>query len=431
MMSFVMVRAHLRIALAAAAVLLLPGWVISQILGRMYRNRTDFLTTMGLSMAGVPLIALTLSIARVRVSRALLAGICIFCGILVLLEYIAQGLIFCRNVPAGTQSRELLLDRGKWSWILMVFITTLILRFIQIRDLALPAWVDSLHHTHIVEVIRQQGQIPNVLMYDRPVPFYYYFGFHVLAATFGELADLQSAQAILVFGQILNATVTLSIYQLAVELTRRPGVGISAAILTGFVSQMPAYYASWGRYTLTAGMVLLPITMAATLKLWHNPSQHQLGLQSALLTSGLILTHYLAAAFYFCFLLALVIIEMIGGKKTQWRRQVSSLAAWGGLGLTIVAPWIIRVFPYVIPFVRVHATASTIGADPTSLLNRVQYLWYLVNRPRSWAILALAIPAAGVSLASGRATRVLVLWLAMLIFLSNEWPWHIQPFRVD
>ncbi len=138
-------------------------------------------------------------------------------------------------------------NRATETWLLAVFIATLALRFIQIRDLVLPAWVDSLHHTFIFQTIRDQGQIPGNLMLYTSIPFYYHFGFHALTAAFGELTDLSSPQAVLIFGQILNASVVFSVYQLAVQLTYRRDVGIAAAILTGFVSQMPAYYVSWGR----------------------------------------------------------------------------------------------------------------------------------------------------------------------------------------
>jgi len=417
--------------LAAVAVLWLPGRAISEVLGCFDGRRRDFVTSIGLSIAGVPLVALFLSLAQIRVNRVSLVGACILCGAVVLLGRVARHPSFLQRQPTGLW--PVMLSRN-WSarlWLFVVFATTLILRFVQIRNLVLPAWVDSLHHTLIVQFIRDQGRIPDELVSYTPTPFYYHFGFHMLAAAFGELADLPSPQAILIFGQILGAAATLSVYQLAVELTHRQSVGIAAAALTGFVSQMPAYYTSWGRYTLLAGMVLLPIAMTAAVGTWRNPRRPQSGVRLALLTGGLILTHYLAAAYYFCFLLALVLTGVIGYRRTWWQHRVFTLSVWSGLGLVIVAPWIVRVFPYVIPFVHIQTMVNMTSSDPTGFPGRVGYLWYLVNRPRSWAILSLTLLAAAVSLARRRSTRLLVVWVAILAVLSNEWLCQMQPFRAD
>jgi hypothetical protein len=73
----------------------------------------------------------------------------------------------------------------------------------------------------------------------------------------------------------------------------------------------------------------------------------------------------------------------------------------------------------------------TSSSELTSFSERVGYLWYLVNRSRSWAILSLALPAAVVSLARRRSTQVLAVWIVILVFLSNEWLWQIRPFSAD
>jgi len=422
----------LRVTLAAVAVLWLPGRVMAETFNCPDRHRINLATSMGLSMAGTPLAAMFLSLLQIRVNRTSLISVYILCGAVILLKRVARHRAFLsRWRPMLSWSGIFSHNWSREIWLLVVFIATLALRFIQIRDLVLPAWVDSLHHTFIVQTIRDQGQIPDNLVLYTSIPFYYHFGFHTLTAAFGELANLSSPQAVLIFGQILNASVVFSVYQLAVQLTYRRDVGIAAAILTGLVSQMPAYYVSWGRYTLLAGMTLLPIAMSAAVEIWRNPGRFQGGLLLVPLLGGLILTHYLTAAYYFCFLLALALTEVIGSKRDQKWYGILVLSAWSVLGLVIVAPWIIRVFPYVTPFVRVQTIASAGFPGPTSFLNRAGYLWHLVNRPRSWAILFLALPVAVVSLARRRLTRVLVVWGVILGVLSNEWLCQVWPFRAD
>ncbi len=178
-------------------------------------------------------------------------------------------------------------------------------------------------------------------------------------------------------------------------------------------------------------MTLLPVAISAAVETWRNPNRLRSGLLLVPLLGGLILTHYLTAAYYFCFLLALALTEVIGSKKTRRWHEVLVLSAWSGLGLVIVAPWIIKVFPYVTPFVRVQTIAGIGFPDATSFLNRVEYLWHLVNRPRSWTILFLALPIAMVSLARLRLARVLVVWVMILTMLSNEWLCQVWPFRAD
>ena len=62
-------------------------------------------------------------------------------------------------------------------------------------------------------------------------------------------------------GQLLSALVTLAGAWLANWLWRRPLAGVVAALVSGLISVMPAYYASWGRYTLLCGMLALPVAL--------------------------------------------------------------------------------------------------------------------------------------------------------------------------
>ena len=46
-----------------------------------------------------------------------------------------------------------------------------------------------------------------------------------------------------------------------------------AALLVGFVFQMPAYYLTWGRFTLLTGLVVLGPAMAAALDVFKGPDR--------------------------------------------------------------------------------------------------------------------------------------------------------------
>ena len=139
-------------------------------------------------------------------------------------------------------------------------------RFFQVRGLAFPPWVDAPHHVLIVRKIMETGILPADLNPYLPVTFYYHFGFHVVTALFAGISGLPLEKAALAMGQILNAAVSLSVYSLGRVVWSDPRRAGVAALLTALVSQMPAYYATWGRYTLISGLVLLPLAMAALLE---------------------------------------------------------------------------------------------------------------------------------------------------------------------
>ncbi len=120
-------------------------------------------------------------------------------------------------------------------------------RLLQVRDLAVPAWVDSVHHTLITQLIAETGQVPDSLRPYLPIDgFHYHFGFHAVAAVFQLLGGLTSDQAVLLLGQVLNAAAGLSAYALAVRWARDRWAGVGAALVVTLLSYMPAYYVSWG-----------------------------------------------------------------------------------------------------------------------------------------------------------------------------------------
>ena len=77
---------------------------------------------------------------------------------------------------------------------------------------------------------------------------------------------MRPPQAVLLFGQMVNAATVPVAYLLAQRLTGRAWAGVLAALVTGLVSLMPAYYVNWGRYTQLAGQLILPVLMILTVE---------------------------------------------------------------------------------------------------------------------------------------------------------------------
>ena len=190
-------------------------------------------------------------------------------------------------------------------------------RFFQVRGLAFPPWVDAPHHVLIIRKIMETGILPADLNPYLPVPFYYHFGFHVVTALFAGISGLPLEKAALAMGQILNAAISLSVYSLGRVVWSDPRRAGVAALLSGLVSQMPAYYATWGRYTLISGLVLLPLAMAALLETRGAGRDKRKIVLLMILLAGTVLAHYFAGFLFFLFVLVFFgqgLVGILSGK---------------------------------------------------------------------------------------------------------------------
>lgn len=175
---------------------------------------------------------------------------------------------------------------------------TLWTRLAEIRDLEIPFFGDSVHHSMIVRLFQLQGGLPdNWLPFAPLASFSYHFGFHALTAAIAAVADLAAPRAVLVSGQLLMVLQILTVYTLAAGLTRRPWAGFGAALAAAGLSPMPAYYLNWGRYTQLAGQVLLPVAVLLAVRAMTARGRAGQG-AAMLLAAGLFVTHYLVAGFY-------------------------------------------------------------------------------------------------------------------------------------
>ena len=289
-------------------------------------------------------------------------------------------------------------------------------RFFQIRSLALPAWVDSVHHALLVRILLEQGALPLTWEpYLPQVPFYYHFGFHLTAALFAKSSGVSVGQAVLIVGQIWQALLALAVYLLAYTLWQSPKKALTATILVSFVSQMPGYYTTWGRYTLVAGLTLMIFAMAAAL------AKRRVGL--AILVAATAFTHYYA----FLLLCLFLLITMLAVPTKRY----AVLTGWAG-GVLLASPWLWNVFVQVNrrSLVYVQAGADSVGYS-------TDYLWYLLGPSRNYVLLFLSALGAAIiaahmvkshSLRTANAAPVLC-WSLVIIALIG--PWRFGPFRPD
>ncbi len=303
----------------------------------------------------------------------------------------------------------------------------IIVRFLQIRGLVVPAWVDSVHHTMIARLIAESGQVPTSYRPFMPVDgFYYHYGFHTLVAYFQWLSGLEMHRAMLVLGQLLNAGAALAAYLFTVQITRRRAAGMCAALVTGLISTMPAYYVSWGRYTQLTGANVLPVTIMLCLdwveKRNSEAPRGQLFL-SGIGLAGLFVTHYRVMFFALTFL-GIYTLHWLWTQRQKLQKRGYFFRRWlglAGIALLLAAPWLIQMtYTAILPLDTFFNRVARGSVDQ----NEAPLGYVLLGIDR--VLVALAIGGAVWGLRR-RAVGIglLLLWIAALFISADPSVLHL------
>ena len=408
-------------SILALGLMLLPGLAGWAWLGRRGRDPMVALAQIiGISLASIALLAEGVFVLKGNFSPP---GIGLFLASFAVLAILG----FIRRKPQFKR-------KYLWYWVIgLVFFGGLIAwRLYQARDLVLPNWVDSQHHYLIIRTMLEQRGLPETLTPYLDQPFYYHFGFHAATALFTSLSGLPIGQAILLFGQILNAAISLSVYALGKTLWKNWRPALAAAVLVGLVTRMPAYYLTWGRYTLTTGLVLLPLAMATALRLAKHPEDKRKTALLVILTGGILLTHYFTGLLLALFLIILFLAIFLHRLKTMLTALVTArgLLLGAGLGFLLALPWVWRML---------HLSALNAGVQsnlPTALdgfqaaSDTATYIWKLLGPASNhWLLIPAAI---GLIWALIKRRRVaFVVWTVVCAILASPWSLTIHPFRPD
>lgn len=413
-------------------VLWLPGWLLLDLSGfRLYFDfgeQTAIAT--GLSLALIPVVMLWTTILNIKWTSGgvfFVAGflIAFFMARLIYIVVISQPI---RPKPERSQVLGQLtlatiifkFFTSKSFALIVIFLISLAVRLIMVRDLATPAWVDSVHHALITRIILDTGSYPSTyLPYWDITPTAYHPGFHSIAAAFTWLSKLDLAQSLLILGQVLNALSVFSVYLFSKSLTRSSSAGLFAAIITGFLTPMPAYYSSWGRYTELTGLLILPIVLAL-IQLWIdgnvNKRSGQIILLGAVTAGGLFMIHYRVIVFMVFLIFSYVIFHIV------FRREIIQIKpgrlllytfVMATLGIISVFPWFVQtLLATVLPLISTTVTESVSFFQDFSW----SYLTSALGRQ--------AMVFAGLGLLWGMIKRrsfpfILFVWILMLFLLAN------------
>ena len=401
--------------LALAAVLLLPGYLLWHgfDLAKDHDPIVNLALSVALSLAVVPTCLLWSTVLGLRWDST---ACLIMYGLLAVIT-IARLL---RTRFADLSPWLAKHNRKTVLALLALLVMTLLVRFAQVRGLVLPAWVDSPQHALVTELITLLGQVPRsyhpLLRVDH---FVYHFGFHAATAAFRWLSMLPLSQAMLLFGQILNASSALMVYPLALRITGRRVGAVVAALLVGLVSYMPAYYVSWGRYTQLTGLLLLPAVMVTSIDwLQAERRNHRLLLLAALLFAGLALTHARVTIFGVCFVGAYLLCETCAhwrlkgaeGTCELWQRA----CALALLALALAIPWVAQLLTGTIAALR--STGQTLAGDPS--YNLVPHALLFAPRNRELIVVAIVGAVWGL-LRRKKETAWVLVWCGLVALVVN------------
>lgn len=297
-------------------------------------------------------------------------------------------------------------------------------RFAMVRDLAAPAWVDSVHHALLTRLTLEQGGFPeSYAPYLPGESATYHPGFHGLTAMLLWLSGLELSAGLQLTGQAMNAAAVLGVYLFAWTFTRSRPSALSAALIAGLLSPMPAYYASWGRFTQLSGLLVLPTSLALLLAADRSARRRILDLRLLLLAglslAGLLLLHYRVLLFTFVLLFSLGISRLLTEIVTAIRQRnpprLTSFLAWLQAGLIAIwlsLPWWLKTFPVLAESTRrTPALAQPFFYD---------FNWRHLTAAGGTFVLALAGLGWLLALLRGRPLAPhLLLWTVLLFTLAN------------
>lgn len=420
------------ITLPILVLLWLPGWMLLDISGlRLHFDAVEQAAiSIGISLGLIPVLLLWTSVLKLHWSQRSAYFISGFLVALSVTRLLYRYLSFRKSIPPASiiQSdpdnrpsiRSYKRSFNPSILMILIFMGTLAIRFIMVRDLGTPAWVDSVHHALITRLILQDGAYPSTyLPYLNISSIAYHPGFHSVAAFFTWLSGLDLSRSLLIIGQVLNVFAIFSVYLLATTLTRSSMAGVFAAFITGFLTPMPAYYTSWGRYTELTGLLLFPVVLALihSWKSWGDrKTTAWIIFLSAITAGGLFMIHYRVVLFLGCLLIAYLCVRLFirdQDDTIKFPHLFYLILAIAGAGILIVLPWLI---PTIKDLLIPRLTTSVIN----SITAFEDFSWpYLTSALGKQALVLAALGFLWSLIKQRSLPFVIFLWVAILFFLAN------------
>ncbi len=425
------IRSQMDLLLPILAILFIPGYAIIRLfrLYRIYPASMQLAFSVGFSLTLIPLLYLFGTTLGIRITQHQIQGIITISLLVILITCLAdrfhqRTFRFPRDIKEyfrNPLNKGILSEILIFSFLLLILFLAFIVRMIMIRDLATPAWVDSIHHGLITRLILENGALPQTyLPYLDIETTLYHPGFHSSLAAFISLSGIEINHGMLLLGQVLNASMALSVYLFTAATTRKPAAGLFAALITSAFTAMPAYYTSWGRYPQLTGLIILPIPFVLMITANNHSSKvNKISLTfcAALATAGLLLVHYRVASFLACLLISWFIVEVFATRENlKWSLKYL---------LFRVTPFIILTaalaFLWLIPVMR-DTVLPRMGPNHSeaSLVFFSDFSWHYLTPIYGKQVIALA--SLGVIwglINKNKVTAVVIGWVLLLFLIAN------------
>jgi hypothetical protein len=392
-----------KVLLILGGLLIIPGWLLLN----LYSHHSQFdpgekiAYAIGLSMAIIPVVMLwtaTLGLGWTKTSVQLGGGI----SLIILAIQVIKGQGAKDKTRVQDDHSPFVIRHSTFSLLLAIFAISLFVRFAMVRDLTAPAWVDSIHHSLITRGILESGGYPTENLPHSPVEAnQYHPGYHSVLATFIWLSDLSVPEAMLIFGQVLNAVMIFGVYGLTKQFTKDEKTGLVAALVTGLFTLMPGYYASWGRYTQLAGLLILPVGFGMASNRVSGRNTVAKLILGGLTFAGIFIVHYRVLIFFLLLILAYWISQIYRPHNLTRKNLLKSIifvGATGIIGMILALPWLIpTVNEFVLPRVNNWGLSKAVGPEfqginwryltpalgtPAMILAGLGLIWGLFRRRR-------------------------------------------------
>jgi hypothetical protein len=374
---------------------------------------------LGLSLAFYPLLLLLFYVAGIPINPRVIYTVLVasFVWLAWQLYAIRKRSDFIEKITL----RELKVDSGPaWFVLAIVLGLSAYARITVVKDLVIPMWADSYHHTLISQLlIDNHGLFSSWLPYVPLKTFTYHFGFHGLVVGYHWLSGVELTRAVIVTGQVINFLTVLASYLLAYQLTRKRWAGNFAALFVGLVSPMPFFYFNWGRYPQLSGLALLPIAIILTLNLLDQKKVDlKLGAATSLAIIGLALSHYVVSIFFLLFggLFSLYKFIEAHSDRQAWHELALKLGLVGVIGGILSAPWMWNLLKGRSLFIAAKTIERGASNPAIQAHNVINSFTFFLNG--YWYILALI----GLGWAIWRREKWVILvgiWASSLLLLAN------------
>lgn len=320
-----------------------------------------------------------------------------------------------------------------WSSIALagVVISILFTRLLVIGGLAAPLWGDSVQHATMAQLIVDQGGLfQSWEPYAPYATLTTHFGFSALTAVLTWATGMNSVQATLVFGQLINGLAVFTLYPLAKRIANgNRWAGVAAVLAVGLISPHPAFYVNWGRYAQLAGQTILPVALWLLWRLaeeWRRPDARiGAGWQAAFVLGctlcGMMLTYYRMPYYFITFVLPWICCWALPAWRSNlrvWLREGALLGLAALFALALFLPWALNAMGSNLVSLATTPSSTEVSPDAAAL-QRQAIVDYVRNEYRAWLLLPSFVPwsllsTAGIALLWSLAKRrgeVLLVWL--------------------